>query len=469
MRFGEWSLKTFDIRYLGFAFFLASLSIPRSFSNSFALYAGTQMSPYLCLLALLIGCLALVAWMSAAIRKGSAVGSRNLIFACTALYIASIALFAAGAWWASPLLPLEEVSLAAYFGLGVSSAGLFIVWLEVFSRQEPWAIMFYIGLSVLIKVLLWAAFWLVDMLPYMTSILAASLCISSIMQVLLVLSDRSAVQGGSSLGKNSRSAPSKPVVHLQSALMLLALSAFSKGALAVPQPKYYAEHRPDNDLIGAVAFLVVLAVAYLVFRGTKSKNDLRASLLWLFPLCMVLWACFSFARMLDSMGTLRYIISLSDAFANPATDALLVAVVVIESNSLQEIRKRGLSALVVAVCFFGFGLVAYILLGNYGLYVQVLLSLTFLLAFSYSIIRQHQNQLVLEGGLEERCHAIVQLYGLSKRESEVYLLLVRGYSSDMIASELVISPSTAQTHRKNIYAKLGIHSIEDLIRMTYMG
>ena len=47
---------------------------------------------------------------------------------------------------------------------------------------------------------------------------------------------------------------------------------------------------------------------------------------------------------------------------------------------------------------------------------------------------------------------------LSEREKEVIIALVQGMSNKEIADHLHISPNTVMTHRRNIAAKLQIHS-----------
>lgn len=54
---------------------------------------------------------------------------------------------------------------------------------------------------------------------------------------------------------------------------------------------------------------------------------------------------------------------------------------------------------------------------------------------------------------------------LTKRESEVVSLILRGYSSVSISAMLNISVSTVKVHRKNIYAKLHISSQAELFSM----
>lgn len=53
---------------------------------------------------------------------------------------------------------------------------------------------------------------------------------------------------------------------------------------------------------------------------------------------------------------------------------------------------------------------------------------------------------------------------LSPREREVFDLLIRGWSNERVATALSIALRTAETHRQNIMAKLGVHSIAELLR-----
>ena len=49
------------------------------------------------------------------------------------------------------------------------------------------------------------------------------------------------------------------------------------------------------------------------------------------------------------------------------------------------------------------------------------------------------------------------------RETEVFALLAQGRTVGVIREKLVISLNTARFHTKNIYAKLGVHSQQELI------
>jgi DNA-binding NarL/FixJ family response regulator len=53
---------------------------------------------------------------------------------------------------------------------------------------------------------------------------------------------------------------------------------------------------------------------------------------------------------------------------------------------------------------------------------------------------------------------------LSEREREIMFLIVQGHSNNQIAEQLVISPSTVQTHRTRILEKLGLNNTIELVR-----
>lgn len=61
-----------------------------------------------------------------------------------------------------------------------------------------------------------------------------------------------------------------------------------------------------------------------------------------------------------------------------------------------------------------------------------------------------------------RCGELAEECGLTSRELEVLQQLATGMTKDQIAEALYISPTTAKTHIRNIYAKLGVHSQREL-------
>ena len=68
--------------------------------------------------------------------------------------------------------------------------------------------------------------------------------------------------------------------------------------------------------------------------------------------------------------------------------------------------------------------------------------------------------------IAQACAVIAKKYALSEREGEVLDLLARGNTRMSIAEKLIISENTVRVHVKNIYAKLHIHSKQQLIDMV---
>lgn len=68
--------------------------------------------------------------------------------------------------------------------------------------------------------------------------------------------------------------------------------------------------------------------------------------------------------------------------------------------------------------------------------------------------------------LEERCAALAAEFGLTPREAEVFAMLARGRNREYIEEALVVSRNTVKAHVKHIYAKLGIHSHQELIDLV---
>lgn len=69
-------------------------------------------------------------------------------------------------------------------------------------------------------------------------------------------------------------------------------------------------------------------------------------------------------------------------------------------------------------------------------------------------------------GIACACAQLADKHGLSEREGEVLELLARGNTRQSIATRLVVSENTVRTHVKNIYAKLHIHSKQQLIDLV---
>lgn len=64
------------------------------------------------------------------------------------------------------------------------------------------------------------------------------------------------------------------------------------------------------------------------------------------------------------------------------------------------------------------------------------------------------------------CDELTDRFGLTARESEILFMCLQEKRPQTIASDLLIEVSTVRTHVKHLYAKLGIHSKEELRQLA---
>lgn len=70
------------------------------------------------------------------------------------------------------------------------------------------------------------------------------------------------------------------------------------------------------------------------------------------------------------------------------------------------------------------------------------------------------------GSLAMACQLLATEQGLSKRECEVFDLIVKGYSRKAIGRELSLAEETVKTHTGRIYQKFLVHSKQELIELA---
>ena len=71
-----------------------------------------------------------------------------------------------------------------------------------------------------------------------------------------------------------------------------------------------------------------------------------------------------------------------------------------------------------------------------------------------------------EDPIERRCRALARRYALSPRETDVLVAFAHGRNVAYLAESLVLSANTIRSHSKTLYAKLGVHSKQELIDLV---
>lgn len=92
-----------------------------------------------------------------------------------------------------------------------------------------------------------------------------------------------------------------------------------------------------------------------------------------------------------------------------------------------------------------------------------------LAALLIPLVRQEYSILALTAAppskaeIDEICAEVSREFSLSAREGEILELIARGYTTNSIATKLVISPYTVNTHIRHIYEKMQIHKRSELL------
>ena len=65
-----------------------------------------------------------------------------------------------------------------------------------------------------------------------------------------------------------------------------------------------------------------------------------------------------------------------------------------------------------------------------------------------------------------RCSVLREQFGLTERETELLALIAQGKTRTEIERELFLSQNTVKTHARHLYAKLGVHSKDEVQRLV---
>ena len=189
--------------------------------------------------------------------------------------------------------------------------------------------------------------------------------------------------------------------------------------------------------------LFVLPITFLAFYASQASADL-----W-FIYLLIIDATYKI--------TLFYLFATPFLFSeksNPLLPLLLSFALMIFSRAASSALYAVLSAsafaaiasLIVLATFVGGGVLAFLMIQKNA-------------ATSFFDARRSEEE---SGSLDAVCAMLVERYGLTTREAEIFSLLAQKYHAPYIAKKLVVSQSTVKTHMRNIYAKLDVHSQAEL-------
>lgn len=152
--------------------------------------------------------------------------------------------------------------------------------------------------------------------------------------------------------------------------------------------------------------------------------------------------------------------------------------------TLMEIGKNGTVACFISILFgrlvvmltVTMGMAIVLLtgigkaVGAYESVVTSILVLVLVAAFAWFATGRHMLEarapLPEQGPFKMAIIAIAEEYGLSRRECEILPFVAKGYNAEHIGTDLYVSSNTIKSHLYHIYAKLDVHTQQEVIRLV---
>lgn len=168
------------------------------------------------------------------------------------------------------------------------------------------------------------------------------------------------------------------------------------------------------------------------------------------------------------VGTFAIIFSVGlSAICEHCRICKLSAITVISKASIFDFAALGLGLII------GFFIIDFDLFQSPTHFVSLIAGCAYCIIASFTGKDRYPDETILlmgvdpkkleKSSIQQKCSVLAERYELSPRQLEVLEMLAIGRNAKFIAERLTISQSTAQTHIRAIYTKLGVHSHQEVV------
>lgn len=461
----------FEWRYLRFSFLIATIGLLRRFTTAFSFAICSGVSPYLCILGMVIGCVIVIAVGWIAVWKGalpSGVASVvSSVFGLLALLACLVTLAVDSSLGIARIAPY-----GFYACVGGCLAVVFFRWIASFSEVKASLVVLYVAYSCAFGACLkWLASLIQD--PF-----AAGCAIFLSLGFALLVPDGSQRHGPDESVEDDEPARAKEspdsdeVRHRAWASCMsahavgLGLCFFGWGATAVPPELFARTGIHFNLFLGGVLGAAVFTFVGIGIIGFVKYEDIRKRSTFLCSVLALFLALIAFVRMTENVGPLQGVLAIGEGFERYGFVTLFVVLFAVQVKEL-GVRPVAIMAPTLAACcaLFSCGMAAYALLDGYASYLQIAFVLVYIVVLA---LQPALRDIVKDKKTVKRCCAVLAKdRALTARESEILTLLALGYSVTGIAKYLTISVETVRVHKRHVYAKLDVHRHEELIDLVH--
>ncbi|MEE0303491.1 MAG: helix-turn-helix transcriptional regulator [Senegalimassilia anaerobia] len=335
--------------------------------------------------------------------------------------------------------PTDLIAYALAAVVGITNAILWVMWGELYSRTKTSFSVSYIGTTVGLVTLVCSLICFV--LP--TGVSSVFIALMPLAAGLLFARGATIAKDmpyPTLLPKSTANRALKPMIVVCGTTFVASVACYFLVAIIPWENLPYGEYAFTFGSIGGATLLCIIGV---ICGLTNDRLNIYRTFPWL-----IIVAIASFALFL--MG---------ERFFVPSFFVVLAAVSIFE---------------VLLIMYFGvLGVKGYVPIGFAFAKVATeptsLLFVCVLAAVIIPLVRQEYNitQLMAppatKSSQEHRIKELAAEFSLSARETEIVMLIARGFTTDNVAKKLVISPYTVNTHIRHVYEKVGIHKRSELI------
>ena len=362
--------------------------------------------------------------------------------------------------------PTDAIAYALAAVIGASNALLWIMWGELYSRTKTSFSVARIGTTIGLVMLACSLVALV--LP--TGVSSVFISLLPVAACVLFRRGRRIAESmpyPTLLPESTAKRAIRPMIVVSVTAFVAALACYFLVAI-IP-----LESLPDGDLtftFGSIGGAVLLCIIGAVSASSKQRLNIYRIFPWLIVLAIISFALFI----------------TGEQFYIPSFFLVLAVVAIFEVLLIMYFGVLGMKGYVPIGIAFGFS-GAFIRLGiatgntlaliyeanpSFALVATTPTAIIFVCILSAIIIplvRQEYNITKLmappatESLQEQRIKELAKEFSLSARETEIVMLIARGFTTDNVAKKLVISHYTVNTHIRHMYEKIGIHKRSELI------
>jgi DNA-binding CsgD family transcriptional regulator len=357
---------------------------------------------------------------------------------------------------------------------GVGNAGLCMFWMKLFANQD-------VSTSAM-EIIIGSA--LAGILCLLLSLLTAAplaiihICIIGISVALLLLciSDRDfSQQAETAVRPRSLLALCRDTIAtIWKQALCVASFAFAWGSVSAAIPSDFAVTPWLTDY-SSVGRIVSAAILFVLWHGfSRIHTDLEKTYQTAFPFVATLFVLLPF---FGEGYMVLFALFLYLVFGIASMLMMITCVRAAREQGIQPVFVYGVFGGIVYTfrsAGLHFGSSSYIA-DTFSL--SSIIMVTLLCVYFFFIVavitRKRQKTVVADTDcaaigttqdtLSEQCALLAEKAALSARETEIIELVARGRTVPAISNALFVSKNTVQTHNKNIYRKLGIHSKQELL------